>query len=141
MKARERRAVQRERFGQKLQRDGLFERKVFRAVDLAHAAATDEADDAVALVQYRAGDEARAFERIRCRVCARASRGRGRFSLARRVAARTRLRVIWKDARLRVSAVNLRAARGAREAIFGYIKCAGRTLHFVRAVSNKKFAA
>ena len=64
VKARERRAVQRERFGQELQRDGLFERQVFGAVDLAHATASQEADDAVALVEDRAGDEARAFERV-----------------------------------------------------------------------------
>ena len=42
---------------QELQRDRLAEREVVGAVDLAHAAAADQADDAVALGQQRAGGD------------------------------------------------------------------------------------
>ena len=48
---------------QELQGDGLAELEVVGAVDLAHAAAADEADDAVALAEDRAGREAAAVER------------------------------------------------------------------------------
>ena len=52
---------------QELQRDRLPELQVVGAVDLAHAAAADEADDAVALAEDRAGREAAAVERRRGR--------------------------------------------------------------------------
>ena len=50
---------------QELQRDGLAELQVVGAVDLAHAAAADEADDAVALGEDRPGSKAAAIERGR----------------------------------------------------------------------------
>ena len=42
---------------QKLQRDGLAEPEVIGAIDLAHAAAAEEADDPIPAVQNRAGRE------------------------------------------------------------------------------------
>ena len=43
--------------GQELQRDRLAELEVVGAVDLAHAAAAEQADDPVALREHRAGQE------------------------------------------------------------------------------------
>ncbi len=48
--------------GQKLERHRLSQLHVVGAVDLAHAAAAEQADDAVALVQHGARDEAGAVE-------------------------------------------------------------------------------
>ena len=46
-----------ERAGQELEGDRLLELQVVRAVDLAHPAAAEETDDAVALAEHRAGRE------------------------------------------------------------------------------------
>ena len=43
--------------GQELQRDRLFELEVVGAIDLAHAAAAEQRDDAVAAGEQRAGRE------------------------------------------------------------------------------------
>ena len=56
--------VRRERARQELQRDGLAELQVVGAVHLAHAAAADQSDDAVALGEDRPGGEAAAFEHV-----------------------------------------------------------------------------
>ena len=50
--------IVREGFGEKLQRDGLFERKVVGVIDLSHAAFAHALDDAVARRQDFAGVEA-----------------------------------------------------------------------------------
>ena len=63
--------------GQELQRDRLPELQVVGAVDLAHAAAPDEADDAVALDEERAGVEARAVADRRCGAAAELATSRG----------------------------------------------------------------
>jgi hypothetical protein len=47
-----------ERFGQELQGDGLAQPQVVRAIDLAHTAAAEQGDDAVAVREQRAGHEA-----------------------------------------------------------------------------------
>ena len=57
----------RHRVGQELERDGLAELEVVRAVDLAHAAAPEQSSDAVSIDQERARGES-AVERTRaCR--------------------------------------------------------------------------
>ena len=43
--------------GQELERDGLLQLEIGRAIDLAHATAPDEADDPIAVSQERAGRE------------------------------------------------------------------------------------
>jgi hypothetical protein len=62
VETRECRRVLRERGGQKLERDRLLEFQVVGAVDLAHAPAAQQPDDAVAPGQLVAGDEARALD-------------------------------------------------------------------------------
>ena len=62
---REPRRVVRERRRQELQRDRLAELQVVGPIDLAHAAAAEQADDAVAAVEQRAGREAAVIERAR----------------------------------------------------------------------------
>ena len=52
---------------QELERDRLSELQVFGSIDFAHAAAAQQADDAVAAGQHRAGNELRAVERVRRR--------------------------------------------------------------------------
>ena len=52
---------------QKLQRDGLVEDHIERFVDLAHAASAEQAENAVASSQDRAGAEAALFRRARRR--------------------------------------------------------------------------
>jgi hypothetical protein len=59
--------VPRQRPGQELQRHGLAQFEVVRAVDLAHPAAPEQADDAVAVCQHRAGEELALLERDRSR--------------------------------------------------------------------------
>ena len=49
---------------QELQRDRLAELQVVGAIDLAHAAAPEQADDPVALGEHRAGREAAGLDRI-----------------------------------------------------------------------------
>jgi hypothetical protein len=52
---------------QELERDGLSKLQVFSSIDFAHAAAAQQADDAVAAGEHRAGDELRAVECVRRR--------------------------------------------------------------------------
>ncbi len=52
---------------QELERNSLCKFQVLGAIDLAHAAAAQQADDPVAAGQYRACDELRAVERARRR--------------------------------------------------------------------------
>ncbi|HEV2764706.1 MAG TPA: hypothetical protein VGV38_17130, partial [Pyrinomonadaceae bacterium] len=87
VEARERRAVARDALGQELQRDRLLELQVVRAVDLAHAAATQEADDAVAPGEHRPRDEAR--------VVNRGGRGGGVQGVQGRAAAAARVRAAF----------------------------------------------
>ncbi len=131
VKARERRAVRRERVGQKLERDGLFELQVLGLVDLAHPAAPQEADDAVTLVEHRPRHEARVVERVRRSERARAAR-RLRSLAARRgvnAADMRRLRRLRQDARLGGRLVEDDAAGRAGDALFRDFCRAGRTLH------------
>ena len=65
VEAREERLVVRDRLRQELQGDGLAELQVVGAVDLAHPALAEEADDAVALAEHRAGRERAEVERAR----------------------------------------------------------------------------
>ena len=44
--------------GQEFERDGLAEREIGGAIDLAHAAAAEQPDDAIAAAEERAGNEA-----------------------------------------------------------------------------------
>src|SRR5205085_5399894 len=55
VKARQGRAVRRQAFGEQLQGDRLRELEVVGAVDFAHAAAAQQADDAVTPGEHRAG--------------------------------------------------------------------------------------
>jgi hypothetical protein len=50
---------------QEFQSDRLFELQVFRSIDVGHAAATQQADDAVAAGLHRARNELRAVESVR----------------------------------------------------------------------------
>jgi hypothetical protein len=85
VEARERGAVERELLGQKLQGHGLFELEVVGAVNLAHPAAAEQSDDAVAFVEHRAGDEARVVNRgVMNREGARGARRAARRGGARR---------------------------------------------------------
>ena len=78
MKAREQPRVAGRCFGQKLERDGLAELQVGGAIDLAHAAAPEQADDPVAAAEQCAGHET-AFVGDGCTVEARdAGRRTGR---------------------------------------------------------------
>jgi hypothetical protein len=63
VKASQRRAVARERFRQKLERDRLAQLEIIGAVDFAHSAATNQSDDAIALDQYRPRNEPRIIDR------------------------------------------------------------------------------
>ena len=65
MEAREPVGAIRDLLRQEFQRDRLSELQVFRSIDFAHAAATQQADDAVAAGQHRAGNELRAVESVR----------------------------------------------------------------------------
>jgi len=70
--------------GQELQRDRLIEREVVGAVDLAHAAAPQQADDAEAAGEHHArGKSAALADRSCCAgsACARGRRGRRRRHL------------------------------------------------------------
>ena len=62
--------IARRLLGQELERDGLAEREVGGAIDLAHAAAAQQADDAIAAAEQRAGNEAalhrRTDEEVSC---------------------------------------------------------------------------
>ena len=53
-----------DRVGQELQRDRLAEAEVVGAVDLAHAALAEEADDAEPSVEHRTGREAAVIDRV-----------------------------------------------------------------------------
>ena len=65
MEAREPVGVIRDLLRQEFQSDRLSELQVFRSIDFAHAAATQQANDAVAAGQHRAGNELRAVESVR----------------------------------------------------------------------------
>jgi hypothetical protein len=65
VKARERRAIGRKCFGQKLQSDGLAQFEIICAIDFAHAAASQETDDAIASGERSAGREPRVVNRIK----------------------------------------------------------------------------
>ena len=60
----EARGVAVERFGEELERDRLAELQVVGAIDLAHAAAAEPADDAVTAVEDRAGRKAAVVDRV-----------------------------------------------------------------------------
>jgi hypothetical protein len=135
MKARERSSVGRERFGQKLERHGLFELQVFGPVNFAHPAAAQEADDAVTLSQDSPGDEPRAVERVGRGERASAVRP-GTLAARRRVraAAVQGLRPLRHDARRRRQLVYTDAAGRAGGALFINFVGAGRALHGARIV-------
>ena len=65
-----------ERFGQELERDRLAEPQIVGAVDLAHAAAAEQADDAIPAVRGFPGREPAVVDR--CRRSEPAARGRAR---------------------------------------------------------------
>ena len=100
MEARERSAVRRECFRQKLQSDGLTELEIVSAVDFAHAAATEQTDDAVASGQRRAGREPRVVNRIK--------RGGGAQEFASALRA---LRLLWRRLLPREQRVRVRIAK------------------------------
>jgi hypothetical protein len=58
MKALKQALIARRLFGEELQRHRLSQRQVGSAIDLAHTAAPQKADDAVASAEQRPGDEA-----------------------------------------------------------------------------------
>ena len=64
VEAREPVGAMRDLVRQEFERDGLSELQVFGSIDFAHAAAAQQADDAVAAGQHRAGNELRAVERV-----------------------------------------------------------------------------
>ena len=64
VKARERSAIAEEMFRQKLERDRLTEFQIVGAIDLAHAAFAEQADDPVAFGKDCSGNKARVVERI-----------------------------------------------------------------------------
>ncbi len=64
MKSREPIGVMRDFVRQKLECDGLTELQIFRSIDFAHPAASEEPDDAVTLSEHRAGNELSAVERV-----------------------------------------------------------------------------
>jgi len=64
VKAGQANTVLRDRFREEFQRHGLAELEVFRAIDFAHAAASGHGHDAVAILEDRARDEARAIEGV-----------------------------------------------------------------------------
>ena len=77
---------------QELESDGLAELQVVGAIDLAHAAAAQQADDAVAAGEHRAGNELRAVERVRRRQPI--GRGHGQRRRVRRVHAGAACRAV-----------------------------------------------
>ena len=56
--------IRADRVGQELQRDRLAEAKIVGAVNLAHAALAEEADDAEPSVEHRTGREAAVIDRV-----------------------------------------------------------------------------
>ena len=107
MEARQPVGAMRDLLRQELERDGLSELQVFSSIDFAHAAAAQQADDAVAAGQHGAGNELRAVERVRRRQPI--GRGDGQRRCLRRV--------------------NAGAACRAVAARFGNVAPAGRTVH------------
>ena len=61
------RRITAEILGQEFQRDGLAETQIVGAIDFAHAAATEEADDSIPVVEYGAWRKAAMIDRVRCR--------------------------------------------------------------------------
>src|SRR6185437_15330120 len=61
MEASQRRSVLYQSFGKQFQRDILVELEVFRAIDLAHAPSSHKRDNAIAVRQQGAGNDASAF--------------------------------------------------------------------------------
>ncbi len=62
MKPRERGAVTQQMFGKELQRDRLPQFEIVRAIDFAHAAPAQQADDAIALCEDRSWHETRVID-------------------------------------------------------------------------------
>ena len=65
VKLREARGIAGDRVGQELQRDRLPEPEIVGAIDLAHAAFAEQADDAIAAVEHRARRKAAVADRVR----------------------------------------------------------------------------
>ena len=59
MKARKRRAVAQKMIGKQLERDGLAQFQIISAIDFAHAAFAQQADDAIAFGEHCARHKAR----------------------------------------------------------------------------------
>ena len=64
MKARQRRAIAQQVFRKKLECDRLSEFQIVSAIDFAHAAFAEQADDAIAIGEDGSGNEARVVNRI-----------------------------------------------------------------------------
>jgi hypothetical protein len=65
MEARQPIGAMRHVFRQELEGNRLAELQVFGSIDFAHAAAPDQANDAIAIGEHRAGNELRAVDRVR----------------------------------------------------------------------------
>jgi len=61
VEARQRSAILHELFRQELQRDILIELQVFRTINLAHAPAANESNNAISVCKQRAGENAATF--------------------------------------------------------------------------------
>ncbi len=117
---------------QELQRDGLPEREVVGAVDLAHAAAAEEADDAVALGQQGAGGDRLARRPGPRRRQPAGTRGRSRGRV-RRLCAAARLqpgfgqrRFVARGGHQRILLIWLRHRRIGLTSADGALCCAAR---------------